>query len=213
MRAAPADSKALWATCVKLGQIPAFGPQTPARLISLIGPDRDLFLQGRRAENRGLGIGAFAYYRRVVENQKNRIISEIARVAKTVGGSAGTSKLFNSAMEETQFSKSVAMVKDVIPQALLINGQNPLTLLHSALSKGLHDPEMTDERCLQLATSIRIVLGELADRASAALKNDKEIQGALNALMTIPAALSEVVENTHNSTDTSQETNHPPEAK
>jgi hypothetical protein len=190
-RTAPADSPTLWATCIKLGQVPSFGPQTPARLISLIGPDRDLFLQGRRAENRGLGIGAFAYYRRVVENQKNRIISEIARVAKTVGCSEETSKLFAAAKGETQFSKSMMMVKDVIPQTLLIRGQNPLTLLHSALSKGLHSPEMTDERCLQLAKSIRTVLGELADRASEALKNDQEIQSALNALMAIPSESNE----------------------
>ena len=43
---------------MKLGEIPPFGPHTPARVITLIGPDRDLFLQGRRAENHGMGIGA-----------------------------------------------------------------------------------------------------------------------------------------------------------
>jgi hypothetical protein len=59
------------ATCVKLGQIPAFGPKTPARLITLIGPDKDIFLQGRRAENRGLGIGAFL------------IIDELSRIKRT----------------------------------------------------------------------------------------------------------------------------------
>jgi len=57
----------------KYGEQPQFGPPTPARVISLIGPDRELFLQGRRAENQGFGIGSFAYYRRVVENQKGRI--------------------------------------------------------------------------------------------------------------------------------------------
>ncbi|MGC2639529.1 MAG: hypothetical protein WA294_20265 [Acidobacteriaceae bacterium] len=136
---------------LKIGQVPAFGPQTPARLISLIGPDREIFLQGRRSETRGMGIGAFAYYRRVVENQKNRIIAEIARVAKTLGSTAEVDALFKAAMKETRFSESLAMVKDVIPQTLMISGQNPLTLLHSALSKGLHDESMTDQRCLQLA--------------------------------------------------------------
>ena len=66
----------------KFGEVPAFGSDVPARVITLIGPDRDLFLSGRRAENRGLGIGAFAYYRRVVENQKGRIVEEMAKVAK-----------------------------------------------------------------------------------------------------------------------------------
>jgi len=173
-------------TFLKLGQVPAFGDRTPARLITLIGPDREIFLQGRRAENRGLGIGAFAYYRRVVENQKNRIIWEIARVAKLLGSKPETEELFAAAVAETQFAKSVEMVKDVIPQALLISGRNPLTLLHSALSKGLHNPEMTDEHCLRLAQSIRIILAELAERASEALKNDRDIQNAVSVLMAVP---------------------------
>lgn len=54
----------------KFGELPPFGPPTPPRLIKLIGPDRDDFLKGRRCENQGLGVGAFIYYRRVVENQK-----------------------------------------------------------------------------------------------------------------------------------------------
>ena len=67
----------------KFGELPAFGPHVPSRVIMLIGPDRDLFLHGRTAENLGLGIGAFAYYRRVVENQKGRIIRELGKAAKT----------------------------------------------------------------------------------------------------------------------------------
>lgn len=78
------------------------------------------------------------------------------------------------------------MVKAVIPQTLLINGQNPLRLLHSALSKGLHIADMTDAHCLALAQSIRTILGELAERASEALKNDEQIQTALSVLMAVP---------------------------
>jgi hypothetical protein len=66
----------------KIGEHPPFGPVTPARLISLIGGDRDIFLKGRRCENQGLGVGAFAYYRRVVENQKSRIIDNIIKAAE-----------------------------------------------------------------------------------------------------------------------------------
>jgi hypothetical protein len=45
--------------CFKFGEFPIYGPPTPSRLISLIGPDREMFLKGRRCENQGLGIGAF----------------------------------------------------------------------------------------------------------------------------------------------------------
>jgi hypothetical protein len=70
--------------CFKIGELPTYGPPTSSRLISLIGPDRETFLKGRRCENQGLGIGAFAYYRRVVENQKDRILDEIIKVLRSL---------------------------------------------------------------------------------------------------------------------------------
>lgn len=42
-----------------------------------------------------MGIGAFAYYRRVVENQKDRIIAEVAEVAQLLGSSPETNALFD----------------------------------------------------------------------------------------------------------------------
>jgi len=51
---------------VKLGEMPSHISKMPSRLISMIRPDRELFLKGMWCESRGLGIGAFIYYRRVV---------------------------------------------------------------------------------------------------------------------------------------------------
>lgn len=64
------------AVITKLGEFPPYGPITPTRLLKLLGDQRETFLSGRRCENQGLGIGAFSYYRRVVEHQKDRIIDE-----------------------------------------------------------------------------------------------------------------------------------------
>ena len=165
----------------KLGEVPAYGPPVPARVITLIGPDREVFLRGRRSENNGLGIGAFAYYRRVVEKQKGRIIGEMGRVAQRVGASKEVAALFAAAAQETQFSKAIETIKTAIPESLLINGHNPLTLLHSALSEGIH--EHTDEECLELATSIRVILTELAERMSQVLKDDAELKEAVTRLL------------------------------
>lgn len=166
---------------MKFGEHPPFGPPTPPRVISLIGGERDYYLKGRRAENQDLGIAAFAYYRRVVENQKTRIIDEITRVAQKVGASADVLKDLATARSETQFSKAVDAIKHGIPQSLLIDGHNPLVLLHSALSEGLH--AQTDEQCLELATSIRVVLTELAERISLALKEEIELSTAVTRLL------------------------------
>lgn len=165
----------------KIGEYPPFGPPVPARVISLVGPERDLFLKGRRTESQGLGVGAFAYYRRVVESQWRRVVEEIIRVAERVGAPEPMLVVLREAAKETQFSKAVERIKDGIPEALKVGGHNPLTLLYSALSEGLHD--RTDEECLELASSVRVVLTELAERIGQALKDERELQDAVTRLL------------------------------
>jgi hypothetical protein len=171
---------------IKIGEWPPFGPPTPARVISMVGPDRDLFLKGRRAENQGLGLGAFAYYRRVVENQRGRLLGEIIRVAKRMGARAETVQSLEAAAAEQQFSRSIELTKDAIPESLLIDGHNPLLLLHRALSVGLHN--LPDEECLARARSIRVVLTELAERISQVLKDTAELKEAISHLLAFPDA-------------------------
>lgn len=167
--------------CYKFGELPTYGPPVSAKLIKLIGPDRDEFLKGRRCENQGLGVGAFIYYRRVVENQKNRILGEIIKVSEKIGAAGDKLKKLKSAIAETQFTKALETAKDAMPESLLINGHSPILLLHSALSEGVH--ALTDEQCLELAGSVRVVLGELSERLSQALKDEAELTKALSTLM------------------------------
>lgn len=126
-------------------------------------------------------MGAFSYYRRVVESQKNRILDEILKVASKIGAAAEAIAELEAAKKEIQFSKALAMVKQGIPQSLLIDGHNPLLLLHGALSEGIHD--RSDEECLELASSIRMVLIELSDRLGQDLKDEAELNHALSILL------------------------------
>jgi hypothetical protein len=167
------------ATCLKYGEIPQFGPPTPTRLLRMLGQNREIFLKGRQCENQGLGIGAFGYYRRVVENQKNAILDEVIKVATKIAPEMV--EALEKAKSEHQFTKAIETVKPAMPQALLINGQNPLTLLHSALSDGLH--EQSDKHCLEVAHDIRIVLAELSERISQALKDEAELNESVSRLM------------------------------
>jgi hypothetical protein len=169
--------------CYKYGEYPPFGPMTPSKLLRLLGDDRETFLKGRRCESQGLGIGAFSYYRRVVENQKNHIFDEIIRVSEKLKAGDFTLDALRKAKQETQFSKAVSLVKDAIPAALLLNGHNPITLLHSALSVGLH--AQTDEQCLESAQDVRVVLAELSDRLGQALKDHAELNLAVQRLLNV----------------------------
>jgi hypothetical protein len=166
--------------CFKFGELPPFGPMTPPRLLKMLGDNRDLFMKGRRCESQGLGIGAFVYYRRVVERQRASIIGEIIRVARSINAPSATLQVLETARTETQFSKSLELIKDAIPESLRIQGHNPMTLLHDNLSTGLH--AKSDEECLEIAQAVRVVLAELAERLSNALKDEAELTKALGKL-------------------------------
>lgn len=167
-------------TCVKLGENPTFGAPVPSRLLKLLGSDSAIFLKGRQCENQGLGIGAFTYYRRVVESHKDSILGEVLRVAKMIGAKKETLDTLQTAIDENQFKKAMELVKDTIPESLLIKGQNPFTLLHSALSEGVHN--LNDPQCLERAQDVRVVLAELADRLGQMLKDESELSQAVKRL-------------------------------
>lgn len=168
---------------IKYGENPSFGPPLPARLKKVInkGGDWDLFSKGRRCESQGLGIAAFAYYRRVVENRKNDLFEEIRKVAESLGAPKEFTDSLEAAKKDTRFTASVERLTAGIPQVLLINGHNPLTLLHSALSKGLHDEP--DDVCLSLASSIREILGEMCERMAEAIKEEAGLNKAVSTLL------------------------------
>ncbi len=165
----------------KYGELPPFRPRIPTKTITLIGPDKHLFLTGRRAENQGMGIGALSYYMRVVENQKNRIFDEIIRViGKTMSPDEPVIQELENAKKEPRFTRAVETIKQALPQSLFINGKNPLTLLHSSLSQGVHD--RSDAECLELASSIRTVLIEFAERLGQVLKEKAKLDKSINKL-------------------------------
>lgn len=165
----------------KYGEDPAFGPPLPSKLISLVRPEWEYFVKGRRAENQGLGIGAFAYYRRVIESQKDRILDELIRAAKKLAAHPDLINELEQVKRNIQFKNAIEGMKQGMPPALLIEGTNPLTLLHSALSIGLHGE--SDEECLAAATDIRLVMAELAERLASVLKEHSELKQSVARLL------------------------------
>src|SRR5262245_19612665 len=132
-------------------------------------------------ENEGLGIAAFVYYSRAVENHKNQILDKIIGFAQKVGTPPEMMKTLGGAKKEKHFKKALQSVKDAIPAALLLNGHNPLTILHSALNCDVH--QETDETALERAHDVRVVLGELAERLGQSLKNEAELNTVVTRLM------------------------------
>jgi len=170
--------------CTKIYQEPPFGSPIPKRLFKIIGEaNREYFLQARRAIARGLGIGAYSYYRRIIENTKFDLVSSVLEVAKATNASSAQVELLKKAQAETQFSKAIEMLRDVnaIPAVLLIDGHNPLALLHDLLSEGIH--QLSDGECLERSKEAEVVLGEIADRMQIAMTERKAVKAAITSIL------------------------------
>jgi hypothetical protein len=169
---------------LKLGEDPPLSRHIPSRLRKLVETDRENFNKGLRSEAHGLGVGAFAYYRQLVENLKDRLIDGIRKVAELNNPLPELIKELEEAKQENRFSFAVEKIKHAIPEILRIHGLNPLTLLHKALSEGLHAG--TDEECLQISQDIRVILSEFSERLDTALKDDQELKKAVSGILNRP---------------------------
>ena len=116
----------------------------------------------------------------IAENLKDKIFDQIIAVATKVGKDESV-QVLEAAKRETVFSRALKSAKDVVPQTLLIDGHNPLSLLHSVLGEDIDTK--TDEECLEYAHDFRVVLAELAERISLALKDEAELKSSISRLV------------------------------
>jgi hypothetical protein len=167
---------------IKLGEYPPFGSHLPKRLQDMLSKtDLELYRKGLRTEREGHGIGAAAYFRRVVENQWRALVTKLRDAAEKLGTPAEQLKVFHDALAQQQFSTAVEMLRDAIPAKLLIlDGKNPLTLLYRPLSEQIHD--LSDEECLQQAADIRAILNATFDNISRVLRDDETLKAAVTRL-------------------------------
>lgn len=110
-----------------------------------------------------------------------RSLKKLHDAAQKLGTPREKLKVFDEALAQPQFSTAVDMLKDAIPEKLLIlDGRNPLTLLYRPLSVQIHD--LSDEQCLQQAADIRVVLNEKFDNISRVLRDDETLKAAVSRL-------------------------------
>lgn len=140
---------------MKVGQEPSWEISVDRNLEKMLGAHVVYYKKGLTCESQSYGIGAFSYYRRIVEEIIDNLLEEIADLI-----SGEEKDAYLKALEATKKTRvaqeKIALVKDLLPLILRPNGMNPLSVLHSTLSKGLHAE--SDERCIELAMTIREAL-------------------------------------------------------
>ncbi len=140
---------------MKVGQSPAWKISSDTNLEKLLGVHTDYFKKGLVCESQCYGIGAFGYYRRIVEVIIDELLDQISDLIPP-----NELETYNEALALTKNTRVAAekieLVKDLLPPILRPDGMNPLSLLHSTLSQGLHSE--TDEECLEKAVHCKEII-------------------------------------------------------
>lgn len=139
----------------KIGQFPEWEIKMDKELSKALGKHASNYKKGLVCESQGYGIGAFAYYRRITEDIIDELLDSITDLIDEDDKSKYLSVL--EQVKQTRVTQDkIVLIKDLLPSILKPNGNNPLGILHSELSGGLHGE--TDEVCLEKASHIKSIL-------------------------------------------------------
>lgn len=140
---------------IKVGQFPALSIEPSPELAKALGAeDVHLYKKGLIDFNFGHGIGAVAYFRRVLENKINALLDLIVEAARNA-------KLDEHLVEIEAVKKShrvedkIDVAAAILPIHLKPGGHNPLDKLYRPLSAGLHGE--SDDDCLTIFSEARFV--------------------------------------------------------
>lgn len=146
----------------KIGQIPTWEIEIDKELEKVLGDHSYFYKRGIICESQGFGIGAFAYYRRIIEE----IIDELLISIEDLITDEEQRNIYEKALEKVKKTRvtqeKIDLVKDLLPSTLRPNNMNPLGVLHSSLSEGLHAED--EDECMEYASAIRESLIFLVNR-------------------------------------------------
>jgi len=164
----------------KIGQKPDWEAVIEPRLLDTLGLHEAIFRRGVDCESSGYGIGAFAYYRRVVEDILDELLDRIPPLLEEEAREEYIEALKKTKSMPVAQDK-IELVKDLLPQTLRRGGINPLDVLYDALSEGLH--ARTDDECLDLAAIIRESLSYLIDELQRATNAERQFTESMRRLL------------------------------
>ena len=165
---------------LKVGQFPPWNIQIDKNLSKILGTHAENYKRGLTCESQSYGIGAYAYYRRIIEEIIDDLLDSIQDLLNEP-----ERRDYKDALEETKKTivakEKIALVKDLLPASLRTNGINPLNILHDTLSEGIHTK--TEEECLEIASTIRETLVYLVNQVIQTKESSKQFTDSMRKLL------------------------------
>lgn len=142
-------------TIQKIGQFPPFeiSPESAVDKY-LLDEDKENYKKALANLSISYGIGAFAYFRRIIENEIKRIIDDISTL--DFEGADRIKEALIAFETDHQMANLINVINKFLPKSLTELGDNPIRLLYEQLSTGIH--KLSDEECFEKAQMIDTIL-------------------------------------------------------
>lgn len=164
----------------KVGQYPEWEIKMDSGLETVLNKHAKTFRKGLVCEAQGYGIAAFSYYRRIIEEIIDGLLDSISDLIDI-----SQRKDYDEALQKAKDTRvtqdKINLVKDLLPSILKPGGMNPLGVLHSELSEGLH--ALPDEECLDRAHHIKTILTFLVNQVIQSKHSAQQFTASMQSLL------------------------------
>lgn len=164
----------------KVGQFPAQSIEAEKTMENYLSEKNlTLYKRGIITESQSYGIGAFAYYRQILENTIDTLLDEVLKFAESASAKELKLKI-TEAKQKQSTAEKIDIISSYLPATLSPSGKNIFKLMYSALSDGIHNK--SDEDCLKIAQSLRTCMVFLIKKIEERNEDDKNFANAFAGL-------------------------------
>lgn len=163
----------------KVGQYPAYDVGLNSTLKKYLNKEDQInYKRALTCLSISYGVGAYAYFRRVIENEIKRIIQDISQL--DFAGALDVRKALVTFEKDHQMSKLIDVLNKHLPLSLQELGGNPIRLLYEQLSGGIH--EYSDEECIEKSRSIDTIFNYVIKKVNEEKYQLGDVKSAMKSL-------------------------------
>lgn len=164
-------------TLIKIGQNPQKEIFRNKELSKFFKSDKDEYNKAVTCIAHGYGVAAFAYMRRIIENNIMQLLDMIAE-DDMVDNSIKSA--LSELRKESPMSEKISIANKALPSYLLISGHNPLGAMYKVLSEGVHS--LSDEECLRRTETVQKCLEYIISGLATHKKSKEAFKNNLDLL-------------------------------
>ena len=150
----------------KFGQLPKMKLAANRDLSTFLKDDLGNYEKALACLSHEFGVGAFAYFRRIVEKNIIRLVDLLQEDIRISGVETEVTAELAKLRKRSPMKHKIEIANRALPDYLKPHGKNPLGRLYSVLSEGIHN--LSEEACLAKANAIsnclEYLVSELASR-------------------------------------------------